>query len=444
MFARRNLARRRAFRHAKYVCVTTTHRTSRKWSLRDSTLRDVVMRRAKLFCATKDLVRDKLSVIFDLDDISPEVKAYLDETLATRYKHWKNYLHTHFKLWDTPEIARLSGCPSELKDWPEDWEWLCKHFTNPKFVKKSVAGKIARESKTLLHHSGSKPFSYRLEARRQEGSKFPEIDMFEDVYVRPGDANSEHLHALMVEKRTAVIFHFVCKFLVYGMSGIGKTTIAKHVYNSNFRSFEGSSLIENIRETTYLPNGLVQIQKQLLSNILNGREVKIHRVSEGLRKIERAISSRRVLLILDEVDHMDQLDAVLKMKDRLYSGSKILITTRRERLQKAHQVTKVHKVGTLYYDESLELFNWHAFRQYHPLRCYIEYSENVVHYCNGLPLALIVLGPSLSWESIDAWESALEKLKVIPNGEIMNKLRISYDSLQDDHDRKLFLHIHVF
>ncbi|XP_050111360.1 uncharacterized protein LOC126589948 isoform X1 [Malus sylvestris] len=154
---------------------------------------------------TKDLVRDKLSVIFDLDDISPEVKAYLDETLATRYKHWKNYLHTHFKLWDTPEIARLSGCPSELKDRPEDWEWLCKHFTDPKFVKKSVAGKIARESKTLLHHSGSKPFSYRLKARRQEGSKFPEIDMFEDVYVRTGDANTEHLHALMVEKCTAVI-----------------------------------------------------------------------------------------------------------------------------------------------------------------------------------------------------------------------------------------------
>ncbi|KAB2600036.1 hypothetical protein D8674_010307 [Pyrus ussuriensis x Pyrus communis] len=137
---------------------------------------------------TKDLV------IFDLDDIFPEVKAYLDETLAIRYKHWKNYLHTHFKLWDTPEIARLHGCPSELKDRPEDWEWLCKHFTDPNlWYKKSVAGKIARESKTLLHHSGSKPFSYRLQTRRQEGSKFPEIDMFEDVY------------ALMVEKSTTVL-----------------------------------------------------------------------------------------------------------------------------------------------------------------------------------------------------------------------------------------------
>ncbi|KAB2595310.1 protein suppressor of npr1-1 [Pyrus ussuriensis x Pyrus communis] len=232
--------------------------------------------------------------------------------------------------------------------------------------------------------------------------------------------------------------------VVYGMSGAGKTTIAKHVYNSNFRSFEGSSFIENISETANRPNGLVQIQKQLLYDILNDREVKIHGVSEGLRKIERAISSRRVLLVLDDVDHMDQLGAVLEMKDRFYPGSKILITTRRERLLKAHQVTKVHKVGTLYYNESLELFSWHAFRQDHPLRGYMEYSEKVVHYCDGLPLALKVLGSSLSGESIDVWESALEKLKVIPNGEIMNKLRISYDNLQDDHDRELFLHIACF
>ncbi|KAB2595296.1 TMV resistance protein N-like [Pyrus ussuriensis x Pyrus communis] len=232
--------------------------------------------------------------------------------------------------------------------------------------------------------------------------------------------------------------------LVYGMSGVGKTTIAKHVYNSNFRSFKGSSFIENIKERADRPNGLVQIQMQLLSDILIGRKVKIQTVSEGIIKIESAISSRKVLLVLDDVDHMDQLDAVLKMKDRFYPGSKILITTRRERLLRAHQVTKVYKVETLNYNESLELFSWHAFGQNRPIENYMEHSEMVVQYSGGLPLALKVLASSLSGESIDVWESALEKLKVIPNGEIMNKLRISYDNLQDDHDQKLFLHIACF
>ncbi|XP_034203694.1 disease resistance protein RUN1-like [Prunus dulcis] len=232
--------------------------------------------------------------------------------------------------------------------------------------------------------------------------------------------------------------------VIYGMSGIGKTTIAKSLYNTNFGRFEGSSFIENIREISQQPNGLVQIQKQLLSDILNGRKMKISSVSEGLIKIEDAISSKRVLLVLDDVDHIDQLDAVFQMKDRFYPRSKIIITTRRARLLKAHQVTKVYAVGTLTQKESLELFSWHAFGQDHPVEDYKEYSEKLVDHCGGLPLALKVLGSSLLGESVCLWKSALEKLEVIPNGEIINKLRVSYDCLQDDHDQKLFLHIACF
>ncbi|CAL9006450.1 unnamed protein product [Prunus brigantina] len=232
--------------------------------------------------------------------------------------------------------------------------------------------------------------------------------------------------------------------VIYGMSGIGKTTIAKTVYNSNFRIFEGSSFLENIREVSDQPNGLVQIQTQLLSDILNGRKMKISNVSEGLIKIEDAISSKRVLLVLDDVDHMDQLDAVFQVKDRFYPGSKIIITTRHARLLKAHQITEVYAVGTLTQKESLELFSWHAFGQDHPVEDYIEYSEKLVDHCGGLPLALKVLGSSLLGESVSLWKSALEKLEVIPNGEIINKLRVSYDSLQDEHDQKLFLHIACF
>ncbi|XP_021802130.1 TMV resistance protein N-like [Prunus avium] len=174
--------------------------------------------------------------------------------------------------------------------------------------------------------------------------------------------------------------------VICGMSGIGKTTITKIVYNSNFRIFEGSSFLENIKEVSYQPNGLVQIQTQLLSDILNGRKTKISNVSEGLIKIEDAISSKRVLLVLDDVDHMDQLDAVFQMKDRFYPGSKIIITTRRARLLKAHQVTEVYAVETLTQKESLELFSWHAFGQDHPIEDYIEYSEKLVDHCRGLPL----------------------------------------------------------
>lgn len=227
------------------------------------------------------------------------------------------------------------------------------------------------------------------------------------------------------------------------MSGLGKTTIAKHVYNSNFRRFKGSSFIENIREVSEQTNGLVQIQKQLLYD-LSGREVKIQNASEGKIKIEDAISCKRVLLVLDDVDHMDQYDALLTMQDLFYPGSKIIITTRHARLLKAHGVTEVHNVHTMNYNESMKLFSWHAFQQDRPIDGYMEHSKKFVEHCGGLPLALQVMGSSLLGESVAVWGSALQKLEAIPNSEIMNKLRISYDSLGDNHDQELFLHIACF
>ncbi|VVA37992.1 PREDICTED: TMV resistance N [Prunus dulcis] len=233
-------------------------------------------------------------------------------------------------------------------------------------------------------------------------------------------------------------------FVIYGIGGIGKTTIAQVVYNSNFSRFEGRSFLENIREISEGPNGLVQMQVQLLSDILGGRTVKLHSVSEGIIKIKDVISCKKVLLVLDDVDHTNQLDAVLRMRKWFYPGSKIIITTRCVGLLKAHQDVKVHNIETLSHVESLELFSWHAFGQDHPSGGYMELSESVVRYSGGLPLALQTLGSSLSGQSKDVWGSALKKLEVIPNSDIMSKLRISYDSLQDDHDQNMFLHIACF
>lgn len=141
------------------------------------------------------------------------------------------------------------------------------------------------------------------------------------------------------------------------MRGTGKTTVAKFVYNSNFGRFEASSFLENIKGSSEQSNGLVQVQKQLLSDILDGRKVKINSESEGKAKVEDAISSKRIFLVLDDVDHMGQLlDVVIGMKDRFYQGSKIIITISNVGLLRAdrYQVVKVHDIGTFSDGESLD------------------------------------------------------------------------------------------
>ncbi|KAL7205625.1 hypothetical protein ACSBR2_018535 [Camellia fascicularis] len=229
-----------------------------------------------------------------------------------------------------------------------------------------------------------------------------------------------------------------------GMGGIGKTTIAKVVYNLNFDRFERSSFLPNVRETSEQPSGVIRLQTLLLSDIINGKKRKIYKVDEGICEIRDAICCKRVLVVLDDVDQVDQLYAIIGKREWLCSGSKIVITTRYKPLLKSLEGYMKCKIKKLNNDESLHLFCWHAFGEDNPAEGYMELSRSVVYYCGGLPLALQVLGSSLCGKNIHTWESALQKLRAIPDSEIQNILKISYDCLQDDHDKNLFLDIACF
>ncbi|XP_059653973.1 putative disease resistance protein At4g11170 isoform X2 [Cornus florida] len=134
---------------------------------------------------------------------------------------------------------------------------------------------------------------------------------------------------------------------IFGMSGTGKTTLAKTVYNLNFDRFERSSILLNIRETAAQPNGMIGLQERLLSDILKKTKQKIRSCEEGIIKIKDAIRFKRVLIVFDDVDTLDRYNAIQKARDWFYPGSKIIITTRNSQLLKTGELYNQHKVENL-------------------------------------------------------------------------------------------------
>ncbi|XP_050253166.1 disease resistance protein RUN1-like isoform X4 [Quercus robur] len=234
----------------------------------------------------------------------------------------------------------------------------------------------------------------------------------------------------------------VCFVGICGMGGMGKTTLAQEIYRRIFVNFEASSFIDNVREETR-NRGLVSLQKQLISKILMECETNIWTKSDGIEVIGNMVRNKKVLIILDDVDGEEQLEALAGNHDWFGSGSRIIVTSRDSHLLRRFDMNFIYTVKQLNNDDALKLFSWRAFKKPDPKENYVDLSQDFVNYANGLPLALKVLCSLLFDKEIDEWNSALDKLKVEPDKNFLDILKISYDGLTNA-QKELFLDIACF
>ena len=233
---------------------------------------------------------------------------------------------------------------------------------------------------------------------------------------------------------------------IYGLGGIGKTTIAKAIYNTISYHFEAKIFLKNVRERSETNEGIIHLQDTLISEVLGDRSLKVHNKCRGTEMINKILCQKRVLLILDDVDNFVQLKSLLGKCDWFALGSRIIMTTRDKCLlatfgngvsMSAYQVKGLDK------NEAIELFSKHAFQSHEPNEDYLELANRVVHYAKGLPLALVVMGADLYGKTKPEWENALNKYEKIPYRDIQKILKISYEGL-DDTEKHIFLDIACF
>ncbi|XP_028785835.1 TMV resistance protein N-like [Neltuma alba] len=222
------------------------------------------------------------------------------------------------------------------------------------------------------------------------------------------------------------------------MGGIGKTIIVRAVCNLITDSFEAFCFVANVSKNSQ-KHGLAYLQKMLLSKLV-GEDLNFVDINQGIPIMKQRLHRKKILLVLDDVHETRQLQAIAGALDWFGSGSRIIATTRDKHLLARHGVERIYEVESLNENEALKLLKWSAFGENKVDPSFMDMLNNVVLYAGGLPLALEVIGSNLFNRGINDWNSALDNYRRIPNREIQQALKMSYDAL-DEFEKEIFLDI---
>ncbi|XP_059069744.1 disease resistance protein Roq1-like [Cryptomeria japonica] len=231
---------------------------------------------------------------------------------------------------------------------------------------------------------------------------------------------------------------------IFGFGGSGKTTLAKEIFNTKRSEYNASCFLYDVRES-HVKCELHVLQSKLLKDLFN-KERKFQHIDEGTELLKnsltRAGSDKRFLIILDDIDHQDQLRALL-FEDLLSPGSLAIVTTRDKGVLIGAEISNCYQMKTMDNYQAKELFRSHAFGGKKTSFPCEQLVERFVKFCGGLPLLLKVLGTHVRGRDENYWELELEKVRDIQPNDVRQCLKISFDSLESE-EKQIFMDIACF
>ncbi|XP_021893876.1 putative disease resistance protein At1g50180 [Carica papaya] len=232
---------------------------------------------------------------------------------------------------------------------------------------------------------------------------------------------------------------------IFGMGGLGKTTLAKKVYNhekvmSNYNNLAWVYISQQCRRR--------DVWEGILSGLTSGADaerilkLRDEQLAEELHKF---LQDNKCMVVLDDIWSIEAWDS-LKAAFPNKTESKILLTTRNKDLALyADPKGFLHEPKCLKDVESWELFHKIAFARVDDTPDFKidermeELGKQMVGHCAGLPLAITVLGGLLATKhTLKQWRMVAENIqtyitKGIGYGEdrsaVSDVLSLSYDDL---------------
>nr|KYP40392.1 TMV resistance protein N [Cajanus cajan] len=223
----------------------------------------------------------------------------------------------------------------------------------------------------------------------------------------------------------------ICLIGIWGMGGVGKTTLAEEIFNKLQSEYEGYYFLANEREQSS-KRGIISLKNEIFSALLTN-VVRISTQNSLPDDIVRRIGRMKVFIVLDNVNDSDHLQNLLGALDNFGSGSRIIVTTRDEQVLNANKADEIYRLREFSFDKALELFNLIVFNQ----------SDHQREDAKGIPLVLKVLAHRLRGKNKEVWESELNKLKKMPPTKVYDVMKLSYDDL-DRKEQRIFLDLACF
>ncbi|XP_028805897.1 probable disease resistance protein At5g63020 [Neltuma alba] len=238
---------------------------------------------------------------------------------------------------------------------------------------------------------------------------------------------------------------------LYGMGGVGKTTLLKKINNELGKRSSAFYIMWVVASRS---PSLDSIMDSIRKSVGIGDDLWTHcsNQDEKVAKIYKILKKKKFVLLLDDIWVSLDLEKVgVPHPKKTNFQSKVLFTTRFEDVCAKMEAQKKFEVKILTEKEALELFCMKVGEETLKSDPIIpKLAGEMARECKGLPLALTVVGRAMAGvKSVETWEDSKNNLRSSSRTasdvetEVFSILKFSYDQLDETH-RECFLYCALY